>query len=257
MGKPMIERRYRPFSEFEVRAADGDGDAGMPVLAGHASVFGHEAIIWDAWREKVAPGAFKKTIKEQDIRALFNHDANIVLGRNKAGTLTLREDATGLVTEISPPDNEWGRPVVDAIKRGDVSQMSIGFMVVKQEWEEGKTPRDLPLRTITEARLFDVSPVTFPAFDMTDIAARSEDGSEPEPDPLESARRLVRCADAGYRFSARDRETVAAAQAILAPYLADEPGRHHSEESEPGEHHSLDLLRRQLELVTIEEVRNA
>ena len=81
-------------------------------------MFSTPATIAGAWVEEVAPGAYAKTLSEHDIRALWNHDTNIVLGRNKAGTLKLWEDGHGLQTEITPPDNEWGRPVLDAVKRG-------------------------------------------------------------------------------------------------------------------------------------------
>jgi uncharacterized protein len=169
-----IEKRFIPFTEFELRE---DADK-PPELVGHASVFNQETVIadwFDEWREVVAPGAFRKTIKEADIRALFNHDPNIVLGRNKAGTLELKEDDIGLHTVIMPPDNEWGRPVLDAVRRGDVTGMSISFQVVKQSIERPKEgSQELPKRTIKEVKLFDVGPVTFPAFEQTDISARAK-----------------------------------------------------------------------------------
>ena len=167
--KRAIEHRVLPL-DIELRAVDG-----LPgQLVGHAAVFNQWSTIsdWfgDGWDESVAPGAFRKTIKEADIRALWNHDPNIVLGRNKAGTLELREDDTGLLTTITPPDNEWGRPIMDAVRRGDVSGMSIAFQVIKEEWERptkkpaADEPRERPKRTIKEAQLLDVSPVTFPGF---------------------------------------------------------------------------------------------
>ena len=109
--KRQREVRIIPL-DVELRAGEGEA-AGK--LVGHAAVFDQWSTISEPWfgdlyEEQVAPGAFSKTIKEGDIRALWNHDPNIVLGRVKAGTLELREDETGLATTITPPDNEWGRP---------------------------------------------------------------------------------------------------------------------------------------------------
>lgn len=218
--KQLTERRLVPFTEFEVRATGGDGP---PELVGYAAVFNQEQQIDDwfsSWLEEVAPGAFKKTIREGDIRALWNHDPSIVLGRNKAGTLELREDEHGLHTVIRPPDNEWGRPVIDAIRRGDVSGMSISFQVIKQQMEyppkgtEGKAKR-----TIKEARLMDVSPVTFPAFPQTEIAARAEEGRDGalplQDDELLRAGALARRAQMGLVLSAEDRSAIAEAVSIL------------------------------------------
>jgi phage head maturation protease len=101
--KRAIEHRVLPL-DSELRAGEGE-QAGQ--LVGHAAVFNQWTTIseWygDGWDESVAPGAFRKTIKEADIRALWNHDPNIILGRNKAGTLKLSEDETGLLTTITPP----------------------------------------------------------------------------------------------------------------------------------------------------------
>lgn len=154
----------------EFRAEDREG-SDLPDLIGHAAVFDVEVEIggyFGSFMESVAPGAFKKSIGEDDVRALFNHDPNQVLGRTASGTLELKEDKIGLLTRISPPNTQLGRDVTELVRRGDVSQMSFGFFVIKEEIEE---ERDKPLkRRILEAELFDVSPVTFPAFDTTDIA---------------------------------------------------------------------------------------
>jgi HK97 family phage prohead protease len=236
-----IERRYVPLDRMEVRS-DGKRWA---ILNGHASVFNKETIIYGMYREEVAPGAFAKTIKESDIRALWNHNPEIVLGRNKAGTLSLSEDDKGLAVEISPPENEWGRPVVEAIKRQDVSQMSIGFRIVKQEWDRPLDDTEMPKRRILEAKLYDVSPVTFPAYEQTDIAARSADGAEGHADVLHRARVLLHCADEGMRLSGRDYSILREAQALLEGFLSmqTEPEQdHHSPTGEPEmRHHSAEI----------------
>jgi HK97 family phage prohead protease len=162
----MIERRS--YKLLEIRASD-DGHA-MRVK-GHAAVFNEKSEEIFGFREIVLPGAFKNTIKNADVRALWNHDPNYVLGRNKNGTLMLREDKVGLVSEIDFPNTTFARDVFESIRRGDVDQMSFGFRTVTDSWrmEKGQTVREL-----IEVDLFDVSPVTFPAYPQTDLAARAE-----------------------------------------------------------------------------------
>lgn len=167
-----IEKRTYSFN-LEIREDDGE-----PKLIGHAAVF--DEIGGDKYfKEKINAGAFKKSIKKDDIRALFNHDSNIVLGRNKAGTLKLEEDDKGLAIEITPPDTQLVKDMVlGPIKRGDISQMSFAFVTLKDTWEESEDSEPT-LRIVQEVKLFDVSPVTFPFYEGTDIAMRSlEEWSE-------------------------------------------------------------------------------
>lgn len=157
---------------IEVRA-DDDGDH----LVGHAAVFNRETVIGRWFREQVAPGAFKKTIKEADVRHLFNHDPNMVLARTKNGTLDLSEDDFGLAYDaLLNPDDPDAIRVKAKVERGDVTQSSFGFIVVADEWEEGEIHDDgtktLPLRTIKEAKLFDTSTVTYPAYTDADAMIR-------------------------------------------------------------------------------------
>lgn len=154
----------------ELRVSDTDG---ANVIEGHAAVF-------DSWsetlggifpfKEIVRKGAFNESIGRDDIRALFNHDPNYVLGRNRAGTLELVEDDVGLRVRITPPDTSWARDIVTSIKRGDISQMSIGFIVEDDAWS---TENGLDTREIKKVQLFDVSPVTFPAYTATDVGVRA------------------------------------------------------------------------------------
>ena len=163
---PKAELEYRTFGLDEVRTVD-DGS----TLVGHAAVF-NTVIDLGYFREQILPGAFKKTLADNaDVRALFNHDPNIILGRTKSGTLKLREDDTGLLSEISMPDTTHGHDLMASVKRGDIDQMSFAFQAVQEKWDE--TDENNPIRTITEARLFDVSPVTYPAYPTTDVSARS------------------------------------------------------------------------------------
>lgn len=157
----------------ELRA---EGDKESPRLTGYAAVFDVWTDIW-FWREKINRGAFTKTIQEADVRALFNHDPNFVLGRNGAGTLRLREDDKGLFVEIDSPSTQTIQDlVVSPIQRGDVSQMSFGFIVVKERMtikQDDEAGDDISEREILEVKLFDVSPVTFPAYPETSIEANS------------------------------------------------------------------------------------
>ena len=103
-------------TEFDIRSSS-DGN----TLVGHSAVFNSETIIAGAFREQIAPRAFRKSIKEHDVRALFNHDPNLVLGRNKSGTLRLKEDDIGLSYEVDLPDTQAARDLWTLIDRGDVS----------------------------------------------------------------------------------------------------------------------------------------
>jgi HK97 family phage prohead protease len=166
----------------------GDGQ----TIAGYAAVFNSETDIGGMFREKIAPGAFDATMKG-DVRALWNHDTNHVLGRTKAGTLRLSVDKRGLAVEIDLPDTQAARDLRENMRLGNVDGMSFGFRVTKQEWDEtGATP----LRTIQEVELFEVSAVTFPAYEDTEIALRSlnDERSERETKEHNAARAKARIA---------------------------------------------------------------
>jgi hypothetical protein len=140
-------------------------------MEGHAAVFDSISLpIWGQ-REIVRPGAFKKTLADgTDVRALFNHDPNWILGRRSAGTLDLEEIDVGLAVVIDQPDTQAVREqVVAPIDRGDLREMSFQFRTVKEgiAWIDGE-----PVREILEAHLLDVSPVTFPAYEATDVEVR-------------------------------------------------------------------------------------
>ena len=199
------ERRYfkAPDIHMETRADDGDEESSAPVISGYAAVFG-EQVEFPQWRfrEMIAEGAFAKSIKEDDVRALWNHNSDFPLGRNKAGTLELTEDSHGLGTRTFLPDTQAGRDARVSIDRGDVTQMSFGFFVTKEEWEaDGEWDN----RTILEAELFDVSPVTYPAYPTTSVevergsveralesrAAWKETDAKPEPTDEDFADAIV------------------------------------------------------------------
>lgn len=141
-----------------------------PIIRGYAAVFNKLSEDLGGFKEMVAPGAFKNTITKDDIRALFNHDPNYVLGRTINGTLRLVEDDKGLAIEIDPPDTQWARDLMTSIGRKDITQMSFGFLTLKDEWNN--TDIKNVIRKLMEARLFDVSMVTFPAYPQTSVKVR-------------------------------------------------------------------------------------
>jgi len=142
-------------------------------LVGYAAKFNQfSQPIGGNFIEIIRPGAFKKTIAKDDIRALINHDSNGLIGRNRAGTLRLEEDSVGLKIMIHPPDTDWGRGVLESIKRGDLTGMSFAFAVPigGDRWLRPPKGGNLPIRELLEVQLFEVSPVTFPAYLSSSIS---------------------------------------------------------------------------------------
>jgi hypothetical protein len=162
---PTVERR---FFSGELRA-QGEGEE-LRII-GYAALFNSQSENLGGWREMIMPGAFAKTL-EGDIRALFNHDPNLVLGRNKANTLSLVEDDIGLRYEILPPDTRYASDLVVSIRRGDVSGSSFAFYAIEESWRNPSEEEPLPVRMLHEVQLFDVSPVTFPAYPVTSVTVR-------------------------------------------------------------------------------------
>lgn len=196
----MKHQERRAFGAEAIQIERRDG-AALPLIVGHPSVFNQETDIGGWFIERVAPGAFARTIGESDIRALFNHDANLVLGRNRAKTLRLSEDDAGLKMEITPPDTQMARDLIVSLERGDISGGSIGFRAMKQEWDESG---DILIRTLLDIELYDVSPVTFPAFPQTDVGTRSLDLLEGIP---EDVRRRIEAKRVQTRGLTTDRAT--------------------------------------------------
>jgi HK97 family phage prohead protease len=172
------ERRQVVIDALEVRT-DTTGDEIR--VEGHAAVFDKPAWIGPpkyGFSERFARGAFKKTLNDgADVRYLFNHNPDAVLARTKSGTLKLAEDRDGLAVDAELAPTTVGRDLAILLGRGDVNQMSVGFRVVKDEWEEikGADSNVYERRTILEAELFDVSVVTYPAYEETDAGLRAAD----------------------------------------------------------------------------------
>lgn len=161
------KKEMRTFDITNLSTRDGiEGKSN--VIEGYAAVFNSPTNIGGWFTEEIAPGAFSKAISENgDIRALFNHDWNNVLGRTKSGTLRLSEDERGLKFEVDLPNTSIARDLVESLKRGDISQCSFGFIPTVEEWDYNDEPAK---RTILEVDLFEVSVVSVPAYEDTEVA---------------------------------------------------------------------------------------
>lgn len=158
-------------TRFEVRESEG----GAPVIEGYFAVFDSNYELWDNATESIAPGAFTDTLSG-DIRALIDHETRLVLGRNKAGTLELREDSRGLWGSIKVnKDDVDAMNLYSRIKRGDVDQCSFGFDILKESVTQDENRVHW---TIEKAKLYEVSVVTFPAYEETGVAVRKRQLSE-------------------------------------------------------------------------------
>lgn len=238
-----IERRVFPLTELR---AEGEGD-GPKKIHGYAAVFNSWSVDLGGFRERIAPGAFAQTIQGADVRALFNHDPNYVLGRTKSGTLSLREDSKGLATEVDPPDAQWARDLVTSISRGDIDQMSFGFRTVKDQW--AAQDKALQERTLLEVELVDVSFVTYPAYARTSAGVRTL-LSEADVNVPALVAILQR---PGLTNDPDERALVnRAIDALSEPGQAPLPLSEQDETSQEGPSHRLALLRRRLQLAAAE-----
>lgn len=183
----MSEIERRTMTGVEIRAEDGK----PTKIVGYAAVFSSLSEELYGFREMVMPGAFDRALKEKhDVRALVNHDENQILGRTKAGTLTLSVDKRGLKAEIEPADTQAARDAVTSVKRGDLDGMSFAFRTLTDAW---RTQDGEQIRELLDLELVDVSVVAFPAYPATTVSARALEQAKaaaappiPEPEvPLE------------------------------------------------------------------------
>lgn len=166
MSDKKRELFVRQVTDLEVREEEGKPG----VITGYAAVFDEITDLFFG-KERIARGAFARTLTERpDVRALWDHDTAHPIGRVSAKTLTLREDFKGLSVEISPPNTQSGRDVVELVRTGHVNGMSFGFLPVSTKWDmvEGEE-----VRTLLDVDLYEVSVVTFPAYEGTSAEARS------------------------------------------------------------------------------------
>jgi hypothetical protein len=140
-------------------------------VTGYAARFEKLSVPMFGFKEKIRAGAFSKSLKTNNIKALWNHNSDLVLGSTSAGTLSLEEDDKGLRFEMTLPDTQAGRDAHVLVERGDVNQMSFGFLIKKQEWDEAD--RSNVIRTLVEVDLREVSLTPFPAYKQTSAKTRS------------------------------------------------------------------------------------
>lgn len=159
--KIIMEKRI-----FNIETRIDDENNAMKVI-GHASVYNKMSEDLGGFKEIISPGAFDDVMGD-DVRALINHDGNLILARTASGTLQLSTDEDGLRYEFEIPETSYGKDLAISMKRGDISQSSFAFTVSDDSWE---TRDGMDIRTILKIkRLFDVSPVTFAAYpDANDL----------------------------------------------------------------------------------------
>ncbi len=178
---PKVLRSFVPASVQPVRLQERSNGQ-MPLIVGYGAVFyregqpGTEYWLWDNIVERIAPTAFDRAIREDDIRGLKNHDPNLLLGRSKSNTMRLSVDAVGLRYEIEPPDTQAGHDTIKELRRGDLDGSSFSFTIAEGGEQVNKVRMDdgptVYIRNLTELQVYDVGPVTFPAYSATSSGVR-------------------------------------------------------------------------------------
>lgn len=169
---------------FSLRAA-GEGGGGIG-FTGHGIVYDRWTEIYDYWfgayQERIAPGAATAHLQD-DVRLLINHDANLLLARTTSGTMRLSEDATGVIADAEMAPTQYARDLAVLLERGDISQMSFSFIPGDEEWDMRRD--GTWLRTITSFEaLYDMSIVTYPAYEETDAGLRAKRHGGPRIEPV-------------------------------------------------------------------------
>nr|WP_010500650.1 HK97 family phage prohead protease [Paenibacillus elgii] len=165
------EIRYLQAEQIEIRSG-AEGEEARTVTGYVVKFNQRSSLIWGEFYEKVAKGAFARSLQENTIKALWNHRSDFVLGSTKNQTLRLWEDDIGLRFELDLPDSTWGRDAFESIRRGDVDGVSFGFNVRKDAWTF-LSEEDVYERTLVDVNLFEVSPTPFPAYPDSEVNQRS------------------------------------------------------------------------------------
>jgi HK97 family phage prohead protease len=173
-----MQRRFNRKHAPKLFRAD---EGAAATIQGYSAVFYDgtpetEYRLWDDLVERIMPGAFDRALRDaHDVRALFNHEADNLLGRTTAGTCRLSVDTVGLRYEIDPPDTQVARDLMTSLKRGDIDGSSFSFVETNVQWrdEEGVLYRE-----VLDVDLYDVGPVTFPAYEASSALLRAADPAE-------------------------------------------------------------------------------
>lgn len=185
------QQQTRSFtSDLQTQEIRSDDETVEMVIEGYFAVFNSETELWQGAYEEIAPNAFDNTLGN-DVRALINHDTNLVLGRNKSGTLELKVDSRGLWGSIKINSNDTDAVnLYERVKRGDVDQCSFGFNILN---EEADFRDDGTVKwTLKEIDLHEVSVVTFPAYSDTGVQARMKEVERHEKRKLEQRKNQLR-----------------------------------------------------------------
>lgn len=141
------------------------------IIEGYFALYEQDTELYDGIFEIITKGAFDKTLNN-DVRALWNHNTQYVLGRNKSGTLELKTDDKGLFGVIKLPNTQYAKDIHELVQRGDVDQCSFGFNILNETLEE--LASGAFRWRINEIDLHEISVVTFPAYENTSVQARAK-----------------------------------------------------------------------------------
>ena len=173
-----VERRLLRNSDASIRVTQRSG---KKTISGYSAVFysssdaGSEYRLWEDVVERIRPGAFDRAVKERhDVKALYNHNPDNLLGRSTSGTCRYSVDSKGLKYEIDVDDSDPDHQrVVSKIERGDLTGSSFAFRATRVTWDDNEGSDSV--RWIEDLDLFDVGPVTYPAYEATTTGLRSDD----------------------------------------------------------------------------------
>lgn len=184
-----MEHRTMQMSGMKIRENLKNGKR---RLEGYFAVFDQPYEVFPGWIETIAPGAFSRALASgQDVKVLWNHNADIILGSTGNKTADLREDQRGLFggVEINEQDQD-AKNAYARVSRGDVRGCSFGFDIraMEESWDDDGTYRT----RLTDVDLYEVSPCTFPAYGQTSIQARAKDELDAAKATLETARQKKR-----------------------------------------------------------------
>ena len=170
-----MNKKTNQNQKMETRVIDAEleyrEEEDKPVVSGYVVRWNKLSEEMFGFREKVAPGAFAKSLREMKVFSFWNHNSDIVLGNTENEALNLAEDDRGLHFELTLPETTAGKDARTLIKRGDVKGMSFGFQTLRDAWDV--TDPQHVIRTLHEVRLYEVSPTAMPAYPQSSVAARS------------------------------------------------------------------------------------